>query len=138
LATDFHERFGNTVQSPPSDRACAFAIAALLLAVAFAFRDRQSVVAPLIVTACLLAVLGAARPSWLHGLAVVWVALGGLLHRVMGPLVMGMLFFGVITPLGRLMRLWFDPLLRQWSEGTESYWVEVPQRDDLASMHNQF
>src|SRR5712672_789619 len=50
------------------------------------------------------AALALARPQLLHPLNRAWLAFGRLLHRVVSPLVMGMVFFTVVTPTGWIMR----------------------------------
>ena len=50
-------------------------------------------------------------PSILAPLNKLWLKLGLLLHRVVSPIVLGIMFFLVITPMGLLMRaLGKDPL----------------------------
>ena len=44
-------------------------------------------------------------PALLRPLNLVWLKFGLLLHRIVNPLVMGFLFFIVITPFGLIMRL---------------------------------
>ena len=53
-----------------------------------------------------------------------WAQLGALLHKVMTPLIMGVMFFAVITPIGLLMRLLGKDLLRlRRDPAAASYWV---------------
>jgi hypothetical protein len=48
-----------------------------------------------------------------------------LLHRVVSPVVLGILFFLVATPTAVVMRLMGkDPLRLDWDEGAASYWIE--------------
>ncbi len=71
---------------------------------------------------CSLAFL---RPALLAPLNRLWFRFGLLLNKITSPLIMGLLFYGVMTPyayilrwLGRdLLRLRFDP-------SAESYWIE--------------
>ena len=67
-----------------------------------------------------------------------WTAFGLLLHRVTNPLVMGILFFLVITPIGLLRRLFVrDPLGLRARPAGASYWHERDQ-SSVASMERQF
>ncbi len=52
-----------------------------------------------------------------------WMALGHVLHRLTSPLILGALYFGVLTPVALVCRLCgHDPLgLRQ--RQTASYWA---------------
>src|SRR5262245_34581576 len=51
------------------------------------------------------AVVALVQPRILHPLNRLWLALGRLLHRIVSPLVMGAVFFLVVTPTGWIMRL---------------------------------
>ncbi len=53
----------------------------------------------------LLVVAGLVRPRWLGPLYRAWMALGHALSRVTTPILMGLIFFLVITPIGVMLRL---------------------------------
>ena len=54
-----------------------------------------------------------------------WHKLGLLLGRIVNPLIMGLVFFGAVTPTGLIMRLLGkDPLRLAFDDGAESYWIE--------------
>ena len=80
------------------------------------------------------------RPGVLAPLNRLWMKFGLVLHKVMTPLIMGLLFFGVMMPFGVVMRLSGKNLLGLKPEGEKaSYWVERnPAGPDAASMPNQF
>lgn len=65
------------------------------------------------------------RPAWLHPLNRVWTGLGVLLGRVVSPVVTGLLFYLVVTPMGLWAR-WRgkDPLHRRFDREAASYWIE--------------
>jgi hypothetical protein len=64
-------------------------------------------------------------PRRLAPLNRLWARLGLLLSRVMNPLVLGLLFYGAVTPAGFVMRaLGKDPLRRRFEPGAASYWIE--------------
>jgi hypothetical protein len=64
-------------------------------------------------------------PRRLAPLNRLWTRLGLLLSRIMNPLVLGLLFYGVVTPAGLVMRaLGKDPLRRRFEPGAASYWIE--------------
>jgi hypothetical protein len=63
-------------------------------------------------------------PSLLYPLNRAWFRLGLVLHRIVNPLVMGLLFFVVVTPIGLLMRLCGKrPLGLEFRRDATSYWV---------------
>src|SRR5215470_13200275 len=56
-------------------------------------------------------VVALALPRVLTPLNKAWTQLGLLLHKIVSPIVLGIMFFAVITPMGLLMRwLGKDPL----------------------------
>ena len=44
------------------------------------------------------------RAQWLAPLKRAWMKFGALMHQVVSPVVMGVIFFGVFTPFGVVMR----------------------------------
>ncbi|MGZ3319857.1 MAG: hypothetical protein ACXU9C_02620, partial [Xanthobacteraceae bacterium] len=50
--------------------------------------------------AVLLLAAGLLRPSVLHPLNLIWLRFGLLLHRVVNPIVMGLVFYGTVLPTG--------------------------------------
>ena len=79
-------------------------------------------------------------PAILRPLNKLWFKFGLLLHKVMTPLIMSILFYGLITPVGLLMRLTGKDPMRMKSQGTETtYWIDrepIPAGGD--HMKNQF
>ena len=79
-------------------------------------------------------------PSSLRPLNYLWFRFGLLLHRIVSPLVMAIIFFGAVLPIGLLMRLFGNrPLTPGFERDAASYWV---RRHDgtppPGSMKNQF
>lgn len=79
-------------------------------------------------------------PKALSPLNWVWTRFGLLLHRIVSPLVLGLLFFLVITPFGVLMRLFGgDPLRLRLDPKLPSYWIERnPPGPAPGSLKDQF
>ena len=66
-----------------------------------------------------------AFPGVLTPLNRLWMKVGLLLHKVVSPIVLGFLFFVVITPMGMAMRLFGkDPLRLRRDPASKSHWVE--------------
>jgi hypothetical protein len=80
------------------------------------------------------------RPALLRPLNRLWARFGLLLSRVTTPLMMGVLFFFVITPVAVIFRLWGKDPLRLRADGSvKSYWIRrIPPGPTPASMSNQF
>lgn len=80
-----------------------------------------------------------AAPRVLKPLNVLWFKFGMLLHHVVTPLVMGLLFFVTVTPIGLLMRATGKDPMRLKRGQTDSYWiVRDPPGPAGDSMKNQF
>jgi hypothetical protein len=67
-----------------------------------------------------------------------WMGFGVALGWVMGPIMISIVFFGVITPIGLLMRLLgHDPLRLKKGKG-DSFWVKLDHRTDRRHYERQF
>jgi hypothetical protein len=79
-------------------------------------------------------------PKMLGPLNRLWLKFGLLLYKVMNPLVLGLLFFVTITPIGLIMRAFGKDFLRlRMDRGAKSYWIErEPPGPPPQSMKNQF
>lgn len=61
-------------------------------------------------------------PHTLHGVYAVWMRLGMILNRITSPVLMGLVFYLVITPAGFCMRLFGrDPMARSFDKNASSY-----------------
>jgi hypothetical protein len=69
-----------------------------------------------------------------------WLRLGLLLNRIVSPVMLGVMFYGVVTPMGALMRLLGrDGLRLRREQGEASYWVKrEPPGPKPDSLNNQF
>ncbi len=66
----------------------------------------------------------------------IWFKFGLLLGRTISPIIMGMVFFFVVTPIGFLMRIIGKDLLNLKFNNEKSYWVE--KKGPKSKMKNQF
>lgn len=83
---------------------------------------------------------GVLAPYLLKPFNRVWYRFAMLLHAVVNPIVMGILFFGAIWPTGLIFRLHHKNLLRLgWELESESYWiVRQPPGPAPQTMKDQF
>lgn len=90
--------------------------------------------------AAAFAACAALAPALLAPLNRLWMALGHLLGRIVSPLVMGLIFFGVVTPIALIARMrGVDPMRRRFDPAAKSYWIERdPPGPDPATMDRQF
>jgi len=79
-------------------------------------------------------------PRILRPLNVIWTRLGALLHRLVTPIAMGIMFFLVITPMAWMMRRFGkDPLRLVRDANANSYWIErQPPGPNPGTMVRQF
>ena len=90
--------------------------------------------------AAVFAIVAMSRPILLAGLNRLWIKLGVLLAKVVSPIALGILFYGVLAPVGMAMRLaGKDPLRLKRDGSAKSYWItREPPGPPPDSMTNQF
>ena len=72
----------------------------------------------------LFALIAMARPPLLGPLNRLWTKFGLLLAAVVSPVVLGLIFYLCITPIGFLMRLFGkDPMRLRLDPEAETYWI---------------
>lgn len=81
-----------------------------------------------------------AKPGLLKPLNLVWFKFGMVLHHVVTPVVMGLVFFLTVTPIGLLRRAaGKDSMRLKRQTGLASYWIDrAPPGPAPESMKNQF
>jgi hypothetical protein len=124
-----------------SDRAFGLVFAALfgVLAIASARYVKQSWPWYAAISGGFL-IISWLRPTFMAPLNRVWTGFGILLGHVVTPVVMGTLFFLVVTPVAWLARRLGKDFLRLGRDpGAESYWIERdPPGPASTSMRDQF
>jgi hypothetical protein len=85
-------------------------------------------------------IVALALPTVLAPLNRLWLRVGLLLHRIVNPIVLGIMFFLVITPMGMMMRLFGKDLLKlRYDPNAASYWVgRTPPGPAPKSLNHQF
>jgi hypothetical protein len=102
----------------PSDRSFGWTFTGVFLIVGFFLQPW------LFALALLTGAVTLTRAHWLAPLNRAWMKLGMLLHHVVSPVVMGIMFFGLFTPMGWVMRRFgWDAMKRTWQPGAASYWI---------------
>ena len=136
-----HESFvRDEVTAPGSDRTFGLVMAGALAVLALFNGWHHGRLWPwMLLAAALFLVLGLLRPSLLHPLNRLWTMLGLLLHRIVNPIVMGLLFYGTILPTGLVMRLRGRDLLRlRRDPAAETYWIKRTPGPAPETMKDQF
>ena len=87
-----------------------------------------------------LAAIAWSKPSLLRVPNRLWFRFGMILHRFLNPVVLGMLFYVVITPVALLVRLFGGKLLPlAFDRSAVTYWiVRDPPGPAADSARNQF
>jgi hypothetical protein len=126
----------------PSDRSFGFTFVVVFsLVVAWAaWTDRMAVAATFAVLAGTTLSVTLMRATLLHPLNRAWMKVGAALHAVVNPLVLGAIYFLVITPTAIVMRLaGRDALRRRLAPAIRSYWIErTPPGPAPDSLPRQF
>ena len=65
-----------------------------------------------------------------------WFKFGLFLGNFISPIVMGFVFFFVVTPVGLIMRIFGKDLLNLKAKNVKSYWIE--KTEPKSKMKNQF
>ena len=81
-------------------------------------------------------ILGMLNSKILTPLNNLWFEFGKFLGKIISPLIMGIIFFFVVTPIGLTMRLLGKDLLNLKFNLNKSYWIE--KNDPKSKMKNQF
>jgi hypothetical protein len=136
-----HENFSREdTSSPGSDRTFGLVMAGALALLAFANGRHAGRLWPWeLALAVLFLAAAVIKPPALHPFNRLWMKLGLLLHRIVNPIVMGLLFYGTIWPTGLVMRMRGRNLLRLGREpASESYWITRPPGPLPETMKDQF
>lgn len=93
-----------------------------------------------LIIAVTLAIITLIRPHLLSPFNKIWFQFGLLLHKIINPLVLGLMFFVVISPIGLLMRaLNKTPIEKRFNPNIDSYWItREPPGPEPETMKRQF
>ena len=80
--------------------------------------------------------LGLFNSKILTPLNKLWFKFGIFLGKIISPIIMGIIFFLVVTPIGLLMRLLGKDLINLKYNNNKSYWIE--KKGPKSKMKNQF
>ena len=112
-----------------------FSIVFLLIALWPLLNNSEIRVWSLIISAIFL-ILGFLNSMLLNPLNILWFKFGLFLGKIISPLVMGLIFFCVVTPIGILMKIFMKDLLKLKYNNENSYWVD--KNGPKSKMSDQF
>ena len=81
-------------------------------------------------------ILGLLKSKILTPLNKFWFKFGIFLGKIISPVIMGIIFFLVVTPIGLIMRLLRKDVLNLKYNKNKSYWIE--KTDKKSKIKNQF
>ena len=112
-----------------------FFIVFILIALYPLLNDQEIRIWALIISAVFL-ILGLLKSKLLTPLNKLWFRFGIFLGKIISPIIMGFIFFLVVTPIGFLMRLLGKDVLNLKYNKKRSYWIE--KDGPKSKMKNQF
>jgi len=125
----------------PSNRAFGFLLSTVFaLASAITFYQKSSMAANNWIIASVVAGLIAIfAPRSLTYLNKAWMRLGKLMGKIISPLVLGVIFFLLITPIAIIARSLGRDTLRLHKPPVQSYWIDrLPEEHSIESFKYQF
>ena len=139
---DFHEKLDRAGDvKVGSERAFGWVFAAVFALIGlWPLLSAESVRLWALIVAALFIAAAYFAPGALKPLNRLWFLFGMLLHKIVSPLVMALLFFVTVTPIAVFMRLaGKDPLRLKFDRAAKSYWIErTPPGPAPETMRNQF
>ena len=112
-----------------------FSIVFLLIAI-YPLINSEGLRAWSLIIAIIFLVLGLINSKILTPLNKLWFKFGILLGRMVSPIIMGIIFFLVVTPIALIMRIIGKDLLNLKFNKEKSYWIE--KTGPKSKMKNQF
>jgi len=90
-----------------------------------------------LITSIILFFITLIKPTLLNFFNKIWFKFGLMLGGIASPLIMGIIFFFVVTPIGMAMKIFGKDLLRKKiDKKINSYWIK--REKILESMKKQF
>ena len=112
-----------------------FFIVFLIIAIYPIFKSEDVRLWSLIISMIFL-ILGLINSNFLTPLNKLWFKFGIFLGKIISPVIMGIIFFLVVTPIGLIMRFLGKDVLNLKYHKNKSYWIE--KNGPKSKMKNQF
>ena len=81
-------------------------------------------------------ILGIINSKLLYPLNKAWVKFGEILGMIIAPIVMGLVYFIILTPISLLVRLSGKDLLKLKKNKSSTYWIK--REKNIGNMDKQF
>ena len=112
-----------------------FFVVFLLIGIYPIINDNNTIYWSLILSIIFL-FLGIINSKILTPFNIIWFKFGILLGNIVSPIIMGIIFFFVVTPIGLLMRILKKDLLNLKYNNDKTYWIK--KSNHKSKMINQF
>ena len=90
-----------------------------------------------LIIAIVFLILGLMDSKLLDPLNIIWFKFGKLLGSIIAPIIMGIIFFAIVTPTGLIMKLLGNDLLNyKYKNKNKSYWIN--REKQKSTMRQQF
>ena len=124
----------------PSNRKFGFFFSGLFLiaAVYSMYIEILSIAFVFFTMFCFLIVISLFLSKLLLPFNKIWMFFGFFLGLIISPIVMGIIFFGLITPYGMIMRIMGRDELKLIKNKNKSYWTIRSQNEPQTNFKQQF
>ena len=112
-----------------------FAIFFLILSL-YPLTNAQDIRIWAVILSILFLILGLKNSKILTPVNLLWFKFGLLLGRIFSPIIMGTIFFFIVTPIGIIMKVFKKDLLNLKYNNKKTYWIE--KTGPKSKMKNQF
>ena len=89
-----------------------------------------------LVISLIFLILGLINSKLLTPLNKLWFKFGIFLGKLISPIIMGIIFFFVVTPIGLILRIFGKDVLNLKKNNANSYWIK--KNGPISKMRNQF
>jgi len=90
----------------------------------------------LLLISAIFLLLGLTNSKLLSPLNIIWFKFGLFLGKIVSPIVMGIIFFFVVTPISLILKIFKKDVLNLKKNNNNSYWIE--KTGPKSKMKNQF
>lgn len=90
----------------------------------------------LIIISIIFLILGIINSNLLTPLKILWIKLGFLLGKIISPIILGFIFYFIVTPIALLLKIFRKDVLRLKKNKSSTYWIE--KNKTKSEMKNQF
>ena len=98
--------------------------------------DSNQIRLPWLIVSAILLLLSFLKPVLLKPFNLLWMKIGALLGKIVPPIVMLVIFFVIVTPIGIVLKIFKKDLLGLNFSDHESYWLK--RKTNITTMDKQF